>query len=167
MEKKDQEMRDLVDTQQKLTEINSLRKQEMKAIQDNIFNKKQTDAQDLKQKTVENETMKQDFQQEQIAVKQEKKNIVKAREEYAAKKLNAMKEKKMQEFKMQYKQRIQGEMDRLKNKETDIKRMEKLESELIEKLRNTQHMQKAAFAELESAIKYTSSGTQTANPEKK
>ena len=64
-------------------------------------------------------------------------------------------EKKVEFAKMEYLNRMQEEKNKIAQKEKELRRMEALESELIQKLKNTQTIQSNAFQELENALKIT------------
>ncbi|GAB9472940.1 hypothetical protein Gpo141_00010105 [Globisporangium polare] len=61
-------------------------------------------------------------------------------------------------------EKIRAEEDLIRQRETEMQEMERMELELIQRLRNTQHLQKQAFEELEAAL--TGSGAGLHSPGK-
>ena len=154
MNTKERDQEDLVGYQRQMLELSKQRQQEIKKIHKDIVMNKHSEAKSVKQQSYHNDLRKQEFLKEHVAKNQEKKAVVRMQEDIAQQKLKLLKDKKLQEFKQNYEQRIQGEMERVKQREKELANMEKEEGELIKKLQNTQQMQKHAFSELESAIKY-------------
>jgi len=142
--------------QREMLELNQQRRQEIKRIQGNVVASKHSEAKTIKKQSFENALKKQEIIKEHTAKNQEKKGLVRLQEDMALQKINTLKQKKRQEFKMNYEQRVQSELERMKQKQTELANMEKAEGELIKKLQNTQQTQKNAFYELENAIKYQS-----------
>ncbi|GLE02997.1 hypothetical protein PINS_up011876 [Pythium insidiosum] len=61
-------------------------------------------------------------------------------------------------------EKLRAEEDMLRRSETDVQEMERLELELIQRLRNTQHLQKQAFEELEAALSGTTAAGGITSP---
>jgi hypothetical protein len=146
-----------------MLELNQQRHEEIRKIQDSIAANKAASAKMVKKQSYENEKRKQEIVQDHVAKNQEKKMVVRMQEDTAMQKQQTLKQKRLQDFKQNYQARLQEEMDRIRKKELELAKMEKVETELITKLQNTQQMQKRAFGELESAIKY-SGPTSKASP---
>eukprot|EP01022_Parablepharisma_sp_SALTPOND_P001622 TRINITY_DN106916_c1_g1_i1.p3 TRINITY_DN106916_c1_g1~~TRINITY_DN106916_c1_g1_i1.p3 ORF type:complete len:196 (+),score=49.99 TRINITY_DN106916_c1_g1_i1:1388-1975(+) len=144
--------------QRQMLELSKQRQQEIKKIHKDIVQNKHTDAKVVKQQSYHNDLRKQEIIKDYVAKNQEKKSLVRMQEDIAQQKIKVMKEKRLQEFKQNYESRIQEEMEKIKKREKDLAAMEKEEGDLIKKLQNTQQMQKSAFSELETAIKYQGSG---------
>ncbi len=142
--------------QREMLDLNHQRKEEIRKMQASVASKKASEAKSIKKQSFENELRKQELLRDHMTKNQEKKTLVKMQEGAAAQKINTIKQKKMQEFKMGYEQRVKEELDRIKQKQLELSNMEKTEGELIKKLQNTQKMQKDAFGELETAIKQPS-----------
>ena len=81
-----------------------------------------------------------------------RKDIVRAEENHGMRKLQTLKQQKDQETKMGYLRRVGGEQDRMKRREGEIQDMERMEAELLERLKNTQAVEKDTYTQLESAI---------------
>ena len=80
--------------------------------------------------------------------------MIKFGEELGIRRNIARKEYLHQTYQSDYLNRIREEKLLIESKEKEIASMEKKENNLIEKLQNTQSVQKDAFLELESALKY-------------
>ena len=144
-----------------MLELNQQRHQEIKKIQQSLAANKATGAQAVKKQSYENDRRKQEILHDYMAKNQEKKMVVRVQEDAGQQKVQALKQKRLQDFKQNYQARLQEEMDRIRKKELELAKMEKVETELITKLQNTQQLQKRAFGELESAIKYQGSPGKT------
>jgi len=157
-------MEELSNYQRQMLDLSKQRQDEMKKIRKDIVTNKHVDAKAVKQQSYYNDLKKQEILKESVAKNQEKKSLVRWQEDMAQQKIKTIKDKKLQEFKSDYEQRIQSEMERIKRKEQELAAMEKSEGELIKKLQNTQQMQKNAFSELESAIKYQGGNSGKGSP---
>ncbi|CAG9322720.1 unnamed protein product [Blepharisma stoltei] len=83
-----------------------------------------------------------------------RKNAVKASKEKGKEKINHLKAKKYEEFKQDYKKRIEIEDIEKQNTEKEVMSMELLEMELIKRLQNTQQIQQQVTQDLEQAISH-------------
>ena len=81
-----------------------------------------------------------------------RKDIVRAEENHGMRKLQTLKQSKDQETKMGYLRRVGGEQDKMKRREAEIQDMERMEAELLERLKNTQAVEKDTYSQLETAI---------------
>lgn len=102
--------------------------------------------------------------------KEELMDAIRRKDEVATQK-EALKAKKLlhrQEVEKLTKERatekVRAEEELARKRETEVHEMERIELELIQRLRNTQHLQKQAFEELEAAL--TGSGTGLHSPAK-
>lgn len=109
----------------------------------------------------------------EVADKQKREDLLDAvrRKDEVATQKEALKAKKrmlQQELEKLSKERagekVRAEEELTRKHESEVHEMERLELELIQRLRNTQHMQKQAFEELEAAL--TGSGTGLHSPAK-
>lgn len=105
------------------------------------------------------------------AKRDEMQDAVRRKEEIAMQK-EALRSKKLaqraeveKQSKERAQERVRAEEEMLKQREQEVHDMERIERELIQRLRNTQHLQKQAFEELEAALTGTASPT-TLSPNK-
>ncbi|OQS03841.1 U3 small nucleolar RNA-associated protein [Thraustotheca clavata] len=124
--------------------------------------KKEIDAQILDQKRLEAQQLKEDKQKwrqyTEMKKRQELEDAIRRREDIVKQQdhLRRTKQTKQAELERANKQRadsiIKREEQVYHEKELEVQEMEKLEMELIQRLRNTQHLQKQAYEELENAL---------------
>jgi vacuolar-type H+-ATPase subunit H len=104
----------------------------------------------------EKRVLKEDASLQRMLVlqrKREQRAAIKAAEEEARKIRVLLREKQVEEAKRNYQNRLQVvEMEALR-REQEVARMERVEMELIQQLKNTQMLQKAALEDLETALK--------------
>lgn len=81
------------------------------------------------------------------------KERVKQEEEMRAEKLRQMEEIKKQENQIYYKDRIEKERLRIQAKEKKIQKMEKLEADLLNRLKNSQQLEQTEYNKLEQVLK--------------
>jgi hypothetical protein len=145
----------LQDNQKELLEISKQRQMEIKAIQSQIAKTKHDEAKERKKERELNDLKKKQFEQDFIQANQEKKLVIKEIERKGLDKLSQYSEKRKEFGKQHYKERVQRHQQDIQDKQTELAKYEAIESELIKKLQHTQTVQKQAFDELESALKYS------------
>ena len=84
--------------------------------------------------------------------KKEQRAAIKAAEEEARKVRELKNKKTLEQARRHYEIRIKKEEEEAIKREKEVLRMEKMEMELIQQLKNTQMKQKAALNDLESAL---------------
>ncbi|EQC41288.1 hypothetical protein SDRG_01263 [Saprolegnia diclina VS20] len=124
--------------------------------------KKEIDAAILEQKRNEAQQLKEDKQKwrqyTETKKRQELEDAIRRREDIVKQQdqLRRTKRTKQAELERANKARADGIVKReeqvFHEKELEVQEMEKLEMELIQRLRNTQHLQKQAYEELENAL---------------
>lgn len=97
--------------------------------------------------------MKQSYIEEAREVNRSKKQQVKEEEEKVIRKNRMSHEQKLRSIKGNYLNRVEDEKITMHKRESDIARMEKIEAELLDRLKNSQKVEQDAFASLEQAIK--------------
>jgi hypothetical protein len=145
----------LQSNQKELLEISKKRQEEIKAIQKQIIMTKQEEAKERKKEREMNDKRKKEIELESIKLNQEKKVMVKQVELNGQEKLINFKKQKITNSKAHYQERVKQEHDDISKRQEELARLESMESELIKKLQHTQTVQKQAFDELESALKYS------------
>ncbi|OQR92934.1 hypothetical protein ACHHYP_03111 [Achlya hypogyna] len=123
---------------------------------------KEIDAQILEQKRLEAQQLKEDKQKwrqyTEMKKRQELEDAIRRRDDIVKQQdqLRRVKRTKQAELERANKQRaddvVKREEQVYHEKELEVQEMEKLEMELIQRLRNTQHLQKQAYEELENAL---------------
>lgn len=88
--------------------------------------------------------------------KKEQRSAIKAAEEEARKIRELKNQKILEQARHQYEIRIKKEEEEALKREKEVLRMEKMEMELIQQLKNTQMKQKAALNDLETALQVES-----------
>ena len=133
------------------------RQSSIKSIQEQILLAKMEEAQVRKKERLHNDKVKQKIVKEYEIKNQVKKNNVKSSEEFALKKLKAFHEQKVEVSKANYTKKMLKEQQKIKKKESELAKMEKLENDLIGKLKNTEIMQNEALKHLENVIRSSGS----------
>jgi len=155
MQMRIKKIEDQKSSQKNYLEIENQRQSEIKHIQNEIVSQKKGEAFNRKKERMINDRLKYDILNDHVAKNQEKRTIIKMNEEYVIQKSKMNNEKKVEMGKMEYLNRMQEEKNKIAQKEKELRRMEALESELIQRLKNTQTIQSNAFQELENALKIT------------
>ncbi|TMW63479.1 hypothetical protein Poli38472_002420 [Pythium oligandrum] len=135
--------------------IDSLQKK--KEVADQITEARRHEAQQLKEEKQKwREITEKKKREELLEAIRKKEEIVLQKEMLKTKKMLQKQEiEKITKERAQEKLRIEEENTR--KHENEVQEMERLELELIQRLRNTQHLQKQAFEELEAALSGTAS----------
>ena len=113
---------------------------------------KRSDVQKLKQerKLIKDEVKEQ--RASELRRKEEKRYMIKKREE-DIREARADEERRIAEVnEKKYNQRVKDREVATRKKEKEVSRMERVEMQLIQKLKNTQQLQQQAFQELENAL---------------
>ena len=155
MQMRIKKIEDQKSSQKNYLEIENQRQSEIKHMQNEIVSQKKGEAKNRKKERLINDRLKYDILNDHVSKNQEKRTIIKMNEEYGIQKSKMNHEKKVEFAKMEYLNRMQEEKNKIAQKEKELRRMEALESELIQKLKNTQTIQSNAFQELENALKIT------------
>ena len=145
----------LQSNQRELLEVSKKRQDEIKAIQAQIAKQKHDEAKERKKEREMNDQKKKQIEQDAVLINQEKKLIIKQIEVNGQEKLHDYKKQKVENSKTHYKERVKQEQEDIYKKQSELSELERAESELIKKLQHTQTVQKQAFEELESALKYS------------
>lgn len=103
--------------------------------------------------TLQNDKYKTEFIEEVRKNNQHKKERVREEEEQRSAKLKELEEMKKQENQENYYSRVEDERQRILDNEKKIKQMEKLEAELLSRLKNSQQMEQSEYKNLENALK--------------
>ena len=128
---KQREMEELQNYKRDTHEASQQRRLEIQRAQQSLVASKRNDAETIKSQSIEHDAMKQEIEKEYAAKNQEKKAIVQTQEEIAQQKIQALQERKREEFKSNYEQRVQAEMEKMKAREHELANMEKTEGDLI------------------------------------
>jgi len=131
----------------------------IKSIQEQIYKTKLKEAQARKQERLHNDKLKEKIIVESITKNAIKKTTVKSKEEQALKKLKDFHKQKVEQSSANHTAKMLKEQQKIKKKEAELAKMEKLESELIAKLKNTEKAQNEALKQLEDVIRSSSSGS--------
>jgi hypothetical protein len=129
----------------------SSRRARAKNLED-LYNKKRLDVQRIRQEKQLNRLEVRTQQAEEFQQKKDLRAAVKNREEdiRLAREAERARIEKMNED--MYMMRVQEKEAATRRKEREVSRMEKVEMQLIQKLKNTQQLQQRAFYELENAL---------------
>jgi len=154
--------------QQDFFELRKKTQGSIKGIQEQILAAKIADAQNRKKERLHNDKVKQNIEKDYVNKNQMKKTTVKTKEELVTKKMRAHVEQKVEASKSNHTQRMLKEQQKIKKREAELARMEKMESELISKLKNTEKLQNEALKQLEEVVKSSGSFKKSplASPEK-
>lgn len=169
------ELRELAQLAEKELQTSILAKRELVLGIDSIQKKKELGMQITEARRCEALQLKEEKQKWKEFTEKKKKeelmDAIKRKEEIAMQK-EALKTKKLihkQEIEKMTKERamekVRAEEDLIRKRETEVQEMERMELELIQRLRNTQHLQKQAFEELEAALTGTGNGHQSPGKE--
>jgi len=106
-----------------------------------------------KRMTLQHDIYKQQYLEEVRKENQKKKERVKMEEEIRSEKLKLLEESKKNKNSDYYKNRVDKERLRILEHEKKIKHMEKLEAELLNRLKNSQQLEQNEYNNLEKALK--------------
>mmetsp|Transcript_27225 Transcript_27225/g.24116 ORF Transcript_27225/g.24116 Transcript_27225/m.24116 type:complete len:173 (+) Transcript_27225:224-742(+) len=109
-----------------------------------------------KSMSVQNDYYRREFMATVQKRNNNKKMKVKKEEELRAKKLKELEEQKMKENQEAYYSRVEGERQKILDHEKKIKEMERMEAELLGRLKNSQQMEQSEYGKLEKALKASS-----------
>ncbi len=154
-EAKEQSKKDFLDMQKQ-------RQTNIRSIQDQIMAAKYAEAQNRKKERLHNDKLKQTIEKQYVMKNHMKKASVRTKEEMTTKKMRAFHEQKEEMAKTNHVQRMVKEQQKIKKKESELARMERIEGELIGRLKNTEKMQNEAAKQLEEVI--LSMGSTRKNP---
>jgi len=119
---------------------------------EDIFRSKRSQVEEVRQQRQENRAEVKLQQQQLIQMKQEKRALIKEHED----ELRLMREQSKKELEEKneaaYLNRVKREHTIAKRRERQVQKMEKMEMQLIQKLKNTQDIQQKAFQELDGAL---------------
>lgn len=110
------------------------------------------DSQLLKMAHEENTRKIEDVRAEELAHKVLMKNTVKRQHEEAEEKRKKMMEDKREKIRKEHEKKVEEENKRRREREEEVIRMEQEELELIQRLQNTQLLQKSAYEDLENVM---------------
>jgi hypothetical protein len=110
------------------------------------------EAQSVKMARVQNMKLLEDFKKEDLAEKHQLKNQVKSQQREAEEKRKRFLEAKREKARQENEKRIELENKLRREREEEVARMEQEELELIQRLQNTQLLQKSAYEDLENAL---------------
>ena len=151
----DKKNANIANAQQGSVEVRRQKEKEKEDMLNNIYNnkhkavvnqKKQSQKNDLKKRTLENKTIEQNQERSQKIKEQESLVLLKKKE---------MEAERLLQNRLNYEKKCNEEESLKRKKEQEVLAMEKLEMELIKRLQHTQSLQKAAYEELESALAQT------------
>jgi hypothetical protein len=106
-----------------------------------------------KTQTIQNDSYKKEFMQAVQMHNEDKYKKVRGEEDERAMKMRNYEENKLKETKDAYSERVENERLRILDHEMQIKKMEKLEAELLGRLKNSQQLEQAEYSILETALK--------------
>ena len=106
-----------------------------------------------KNMTLQNDMFKKEFMDTVKKQNQQRKERIREEEEHRAEKLRYLEEMKKKENQDFYKTRVDDERDKIMDNEKKIKKMEKLEAELLSRLKNSQQMEQSEYTRLEEVLK--------------
>ena len=143
--------------QNRFSDVRVQRQTEIRTIQSEIQEAKRQEAINRKKERKKNDLLKQQIEQTYAAKNQSKRTAVKKAEDVGQKKKSMHWDQKVEQSKKNHVQKMLKEQQKIKKKEDELARMEKLESQLINRLKNTEAAQQLALQELEKAIKTSTS----------
>jgi len=117
-----------------------------------MYNRKRMDVQRVRQERTMNRAEVRNQLAEEYEQKKEKRAIVKKREDDIRLAREAERAKIERKNENEYLTRVKEKELATKKKEKQVAKMEKVEMQLIQKLKNTQQLQQRAFYELENAL---------------
>jgi hypothetical protein len=117
-----------------------------------VYNRKREEVQRARQERQMNRVEVRTQQAEEYQQKMEIRSTVKKREEDIRIAREAERQRIDQVNKEMYEKRVHEKMLATRRKEKEVSKMEKMEMQLIQKLKNTQQLQQRAFYELENAL---------------
>lgn len=103
--------------------------------------------------TLQNDHYKKEFLEEVRKENERKKDRVKEEEEIRLQRLRELEEEKKKENQDFYIHRVDEERQAILDQEKKIKQMEKLEAELLNRLKNSQQLEQSEYSNLENALK--------------
>lgn len=107
---------------------------------------------EIRKQRERNEVRKREYEQRLRYENQQKHNEILIQKQLAEQRKREIEEQKRRFFKMEYEKRLKEEVAAKNKRELEVLEMEKLEMELINKLQQTQSIQKSAYEELETAL---------------
>lgn len=161
-----------LDNQRRVKQVREARKREKAKIDHAILYSKKEEAKQTKNQLKKHLRAKKDMNKFVLAEKQKKSQKVKDDMQMALLKKREFERKKLEAAKLELDRKIAEEERISKQKEKEVMQMEMLEMELINRLQNTQNIQKQAYQELEDALAQPSyylgaKGTSSVVPQKK
>jgi len=129
----------------------SARRARLKTIEA-MYRKKRSDVQRVRQERQVNRAEARAQQQEEIQLKRERRAAIKKHEEDLKQQREDERIRIERENEQKYLARVREKEIEARRKEKEVSKLEKVEMQLIQKLKNTQQLQQQAFQELENAL---------------
>lgn len=142
----------LKDTQSQSAELRRKKKLDRKQLLEAIYQQKHQDMLEIRNQKKINENKKNEFKNKIMQANYSKSQTIKQQEALKVLKIQEMQEAKLRKYKEDREKVVMAEEERRRQREVEVMNLEKIEMELIQKLQQTQRIQKNAYDELENVL---------------
>ena len=160
MKLKEKEEADLMQRREQQQFIREQRKLGLKKRQEELRAQKNSGFVETRSRRINDEKERKNFKSSMVEENRKKRDIVVAEERRIARSLQRFQRKRKNQNKMNYSMRVNKQSNDIKSVDRNIHKMEQIEKEMLDRLKNSQALEQEAYQSLEQAIQQSENSYQ-------